>query len=297
MEKVRSQLRTIRDLLDFAVKRFNKAGLHFGHGCDNAFDEAAFLILHTLRLPLDQLEPHLDRRLTQAETSSVLNILQRRVEERIPAAYLTNQAWLGDFTFYVDERVIVPRSHIAGLLSEQLSPWITDPQRVSAGLDLCTGAACLAILMTQAFPNAKIDATDISLPALEVARRNVADYDLQDRIEVIESDLFGALKGRSYDVIVSNPPYVTRASMEKLPKEYRHEPREALAGGKDGLDFVRRIVAEARAYLNEEGMLVVEVGDNRDSVEAAFRGLPFVWVETSGGDGSVFLITRSELTL
>lgn len=286
---------TLRQLIDSTTARFEKAGLYFGHGSNNAHDEAAYLILHTLNQPLD--EPVLDRELSQDEIARVSRVLERRINERIPAAYLTNEAWLSNFKFYVDERVIVPRSHIAGLLSEQLLPWIADPQRVTAGLDLCTGSACLAILMTQAFPNAKIDAADISLPALEVAKRNVADYDLQDRIEVIESDLFAALKGRSYDVIVSNPPYVTRASMEKLPKEYRHEPREALASGEDGLHFVRRIVTEARAYLNEEGMLVVEVGDNRDSVEAAFRGLPFVWVETSGDDGSVFLITRGELTL
>ncbi len=287
-------LSTLRDLLNSAVKRFNEAGLHFGHGCDNAFDEAAFLILHTLRLPLDELQPHLDRPLTPEEMSAVLNILMRRIEARIPAAYLTNEAWLGDFKFYIDERVIVPRSHIAELVGELLSPWIAEPENIASGLDLCTGSGCLAILMAHAFPNAKIDATDISVSALEVARRNVRDYGLQDRIEIIESDLFAALARRSYDLIVSNPPYVTRASMETLPQEYRHEPCEALSGGEDGLDFVRRIISEALAYLSEQGVLVVEVGDNRDTVEAVFPGLPFVWVETSSG-GSVFLLTRSEL--
>ncbi len=284
---------TLRQLIDSTAARFEEAGLQFGHGSDNAHDEAAYLILRTLKLPLD--EPVLDRELSKDEIARVSPVLERRINERIPAAYLTNEAWLSNFKFYVDERVIVPRSHIGELLCEQLSPWIAEPENITRGLDLCTGSGCLAILMAHAFPDARIDASDISLPALEVARRNVADYRLGERVNVIESNLFAALKGRSYDVIVSNPPYVTRASMEKLPTEYRHEPREALAGGEDGLDFVRRIVAAARAYLNEEGMLVVEVGDNRDSVEAVFSGLPFVWVETSGGDGSVFVITRGEL--
>lgn len=285
---------TLGDALRTAMVRFDKAGLHFGHGSDNSYDEAAFLILHTLNLPLDALEPHLNRRLTSDEISRVLAVLDRRIGERIPAAYLTREAWLAGFKFYVDERVIIPRSHIAELLLEQLSPWIVDPQKIAAALDLCTGSGCLAIIMAHVFPNAKIDASDISRPALEVARRNVADYGLQQRIEVIESDMFDALQARHYDLIISNPSYVRRQSMQTLPEEYRHEPGTALAGGVDGLDFVRRILRAPAAYLSDRGVLVVETGGDRGGVESAFPGVDFVWLETSG-NGSVFLLTREQL--
>lgn len=285
---------TLGDALRTAMVRFDKAGLHFGHGSDNSYDEAAFLILHTLNLPLDALEPHLNRRLTSDEISRVLAVLDRRIGERIPAAYLTREAWLAGFKFYVDERVIIPRSHIAELLLEQLSPWIVEPQKIAAALDLCTGSGCLAIIMAHVFPNAKIDASDISRPALEVARRNVADYGLQQRIEVIESDMFDALQARHYDLIISNPPYVRRQSMQTLPEEYRHEPGTALAGGVDGLDFVRRILRASAAYLSDRGVLVVETGGDRGGVESAFPGVDFVWLETSG-NGSVFLLTREQL--
>jgi ribosomal protein L3 glutamine methyltransferase len=285
---------TLGDALRTAMVRFDKAGLHFGHGSDNSYDEAAFLILHTLNLPLDALEPHLNRRLTSDEISRVLAVLDRRIGERIPAAYLTLEARLAGFKFYVDERVIIPRSHIAELLLEQLSPWIVEPQKIAAALDLCTGSGCLAIIMAHVFPNAKIDASDISRPALEVARRNVADYGLQQRIEVIESDMFDALRARHYDLIISNPPYVRRQSMQTLPEEYRHEPGTALDGGVDGLDFVRRILRASAAYLSDRGVLVVETGGDRGGVESAFPGVDFVWLETSG-NGSVFLLTREQL--
>ena len=231
----KSSLVTIRDLLRFAVSCFNKSRLFFGHGSASAYDEAAYLILHTLHLPLDRLEPFLDARVTAPELEQVLGVIERRVAERIPAAYLTREAWLGDFSFYVDERVLIPRSFIAELLQERLAPWIEEPEDIDSALDLCTGSGCLAILLACSFPNAKVDAADISPEALEVATRNVADYHFEQRIELIQADLFTGLANRRYDLIVSNPPYVNAGSMATLPDEYRHEPRTALASGEDGL--------------------------------------------------------------
>jgi ribosomal protein L3 glutamine methyltransferase len=290
------ELVTLRDFLRWAVSRFNEAGLHFGHGTQNAYDEAAYLLLHALHLPHDRLEPFLDAALTESERETVFALLERRIGERVPAAYLTHEAWLGDFPFYVDERVIVPRSHIAELLMEApLAPWINDPEAIGAALDLCTGSGCLAILLAHAFPNARIDAADISAAALEVAARNVADYELGGRIELVRSDLFAGLAGRRYDLIIANPPYVTGESMRALPQEYRHEPPLALASGEDGLDAVRGILAGARAHLKPGGILVVEVGGNRAIVENAFPRLGFTWLESESGEGAVFLLTREEL--
>ncbi len=291
----RGELVTLRDVLRFAVSRFREAGLAFGHGSDNAWDEAAYLLLHTLRLPLDRLDPFLDARLTRAELEQMLDVIRRRVEERLPAAYLTREAWLGKHRFFVDERVIVPRSHIAELLGEGLAPWVADPSAVRSALDLCTGSGCLAVLAALAFPGAEVDATDLSADALAVAKRNIADYGLERRVRPVKSDLFGALKGRRYDLVVSNPPYVTAAAMRRLPPEYRREPAMALAAGRDGLDVVRRILAQARAHLTEGGVLVVEVGDGREALERAFPGLPFTWLETSAGPDFVFLLAREQL--
>lgn len=288
------QPRTVRDWLRFAVSRFGEAGLAFGHGTTNASDEAAYLILHTLKLPLDRLDPFLDKALTAEEIDAVSRMLRLRVEQRVPAAYLTNEAWLGDFRFYVDERVIVPRSYIAELLRDELSPWVKDPDSVGSALDLCTGSGCLGVLLAQAFPNARVDATEISPDALEVARKNVADYGLQDRIRLVSGDLFAGVTG-PYELIVSNPPYVNADSMAALPPEYRAEPRMALAGGQDGLDVVRRIVSGAGVRLDQGGLLVVEIGHNREALERAFPRLPFTWLETSGGDGFVFLLTGAQL--
>ena len=286
---------TVRDWLRFAVSRFNEAELFFGHGSDNAFDEAAYLILHTLHLPLDRLDPFLDASLTHGESEAVQAVLERRVRERIPAAYLTHEAWLGAHRFYVDERVIVPRSFIAELLHEQLTPWVEDADGVTRVLDLCTGSGCLAILAALAFPEAQVDAADLSTDALDVAAKNVADYHLTDRVELVESDLFAALAGRSYDVIVSNPPYVNAESVAALPAEYRAEPALALGSGEDGLDATRRILAEAKSHLNPGGVLVVEIGHNRDALEAAFPTLPFTWLDTEGGDQFVFMLRREDL--
>jgi len=290
-----SQLHTVRDWVRFAMSRFNEADLFFGHGSDNAYDEAVYLILHTLHLPLEQLEPFLDARLTSSEMQRVLAMLQRRVTERLPAAYLTQEAWLGEHRFYVDERVIVPRAFIAELLRDQLAPWIANPDAVASVLDLCTGSGCLAILAALEFDAAQVDAVDLSPDALAVAAINVADYELDDRIELVYSDLFDGVHGRTYDLILSNPPYVDAKSVAALPQEYLHEPKLALGSGNDGLDATRRILTQARQHLNPQGVLIVEIGHNRERIEAVYPQLPFTWLDTSAGDQHVFLLRREEL--
>ena len=289
-----SSLHTLRDFLRFAVSRFQQAGLVFGHGSDNAHDEAAYLILHTLHLPLDMLEPYLDAVLLADEKTELLGKLRERIEQRIPVAYITQHARQGDFDCYVDERVIVPRSFIYELLGEPLSPWIEYPELVHRALDLCTGSGCLAVQMAAHYPAAQIDAVDISLDALEVAAVNVEDYGLQERIQLVHTDLFEGLEG-TYDLIVSNPPYVDAESVDALPEEYLHEPELALGSGEDGLDATREILLQAAKFLNPRGVLLVEIGHNRDVLEREYPELPFVWLDTSGGDGFVFLLTREQL--
>ena len=285
---------TVRDLLRFAVSRFNEAGLFFGHGSDNAHDEAAYLILYTLNLPLDVLEPYLDARLMPSEKEELLGLMERRVKERLPVSYLTHHARQGDFDFYVDERVIVPRSFIAELLGEPLRPWIEYDELVHNVLDLCTGSGCLAVQAAFHYPDAVVDAADISLDALEVAAVNVEDYGLEERVNLIHTDLFEGLDG-TYDLIVSNPPYVDAESVAELPPEYLHEPELSLGSGEDGLDATRQILLHAAKFLNPHGVLLVEIGHNRAELEAAYPELPFTWLETSGGDGFVFLLTREQL--
>jgi ribosomal protein L3 glutamine methyltransferase len=288
-------LETLRDWLRFAVTRFGEAKLAFGHGSANAYDEAAYLLLHSLHLPLERLEPFLDARLTHAERQQLAQLFQRRIDQRIPAAYLTREAWLGEFRFYVDERVIIPRSFIADLLPDGLAAYVGDASKVVSVLDLCTGSGCLAILLAHAFPAADVDAVDISSDALAVAQRNVSDYGLADRINLLRSDLFRNLPDKNYDLIVSNPPYVTARAMDELPAEYRHEPALALAGGDDGLDAVRTIMREAPRFLAPCGLLVVEIGHNRDAVEFTWPRTPFVWLDTGSSADSVFLLTREEV--
>lgn len=289
-------MRTVRDVVRFAVNRFNREGLSFGHGTHNARDEAAYLVLHALRLPVDRLEPILDRSLTRKQLAAALRVLRQRVERKIPAAYITHEAWLGEFRFYVDQRVIVPRSFIAELLRTKLKPWVRSARAVTTALDLCTGSGCLAILMAHVFPNAAIDACDISRAALAVARRNVSDYGLGDRINLVRSNLFESLRKRRYHLIVANPPYVNAQAMRTLPTEYHYEPRFALDGGKDGLDYVRPILQSAAEHLRETGLLVMEIGHNRAILERAFPKLAFTWVNTSAGNSSVFLLDRNELS-
>ena len=290
-----AHLHTVRDLLRFAVSRFQEAGLSFGHGSDNAYDEAAYLILHTLHLPLQRVEPFLDGALLPGEIRDVLSVLERRVTERRPAAYITGEAWLGDYRFHVDERVIVPRSHIAELIDEGFSAWLPDPEAVTDALDLCTGSGCLAILLALAFPAARVDAVDLSAEALQVARANVEDYRLEDRVMPVQSDLFAGLAGRRYQLIVSNPPYVDAKSMQDLPPEYRHEPALALAAGADGMEVVRRILAQAHRHLLPGGILVAEIGSGRAAFEAAFPGVEPTWLSTRAGDDLVFLLERDQL--
>lgn len=289
-------LQTPRDLLRFAISRFQQAALFYGHGTDNAWDEAAYLIAHTLHLPLAQFDALLDARLLHSEVADVLGVLERRVQQRVPAAYLTHEAWLGQFDFYVDERVIVPRSFIAELLAnDAFAPWIEFPELVHRAADLCTGSGCLAILLANYYPDAEIDAVDLSSEALEVAEINRSRYGLEEQLQLWQGDLFAPLAGQRYDLIVSNPPYVDAESVAALPPEYLHEPELALGSGNDGLDLTRRLLAQAADYLNPLGILVVEIGHNRDALEEAFPTLPFMWLETSAGDGFVFLLTKEDL--
>ena len=287
-------LRTVGALVRYGARRFRQAGLAFGHGTENARDEAAWLALYALGLPADAGIGVFGRPVRLGAARRILALFERRIRGRKPAAYLTREAWLGEFRFYVDERVVVPRSHIAGLLRANLAPWISDRRAVRSILDLGTGSGCLAILLARGFPWSRIDATDVSLKALAVARVNVRRYRLGRRIRLLRSDLFSALRENRYDLIVANPPYVTASAMRRLPREYRHEPRLALAGGRDGLDAVRRIVLEASAHLRPGGILVVEVGSGRRRLERAFPGVPFTWPETAAGD-SVFLVERGQL--
>jgi len=314
--------RTVRKLLDYGVRRFEKSGISYGHGTLNALDEAAWLILSSLGLPPHELDAHLDTPLAAAQYEAARAILDERGATRKPAAYLLHEAWLGPHRFYVDERVIVPRSFIAELLENRgrqnrgQTPFSgqgvrsrvqrkmgSDPDfradpdfpSPSSILDLCTGSGCLAILAALRYPGAHVDAADLSEDALAVARRNVADYRLAGRVRLVKSDLFSALGGSKYDLIVSNPPYVKAASMRALPEEYRKEPRIALASGTDGLDHTRAILAEAREHLNPGGLLVVEIGHNRKALEKGFPGLRFEWPRTRAGSGHVFAIRREAL--
>jgi ribosomal protein L3 glutamine methyltransferase len=277
---------TLLELIGNTEKQFRAARLHYGHGTHNAWDEAAFLVLRALCLPFDA--PPLKKEMPPKVVKRIGSLIRKRIEKRIPVAYLLNEAWLADRMFYVDERVIIPRSHIAELLDRKLQPWLQRPARRI--LDLCTGSGCLAILAAHAFPRAKVDAIDLSKPALAVAARNVARYRLHERIRLLRSDLFGSLEDDRYDLIVTNPPYVNAAAMRKLPPEYRHEPGMALAGGRDGLLLVKNIIQEANDRLSAGGLLVCEIGDGRKALERAFPKLGFLWPETEAGAGHVFVL-------
>ena len=292
----RDVLLTVRDLIRYGVSRMNAAGAHFGHGSDNAWDEAIYLVLHALHLPPDQLDPFLDARILPDERAVALALIDRRCDERLPAPYLTHEAWLQGFHFYVDQRVIVPRSPIAELLVHHLDPWIQHPGEVTSVLDLCTGSGCLAIIAAHAFTEALVDATDISQDALAVAARNVADHGLADRVSLCHGSLFEPLPANSrYDLIISNPPYVNSESMKALPDEYRREPELALAGGPNGMDVVAEILARASEFLTDQGLLLIEIGHERNHFEAAFPHLDPVWLDTSGASDQILLLTREQL--
>jgi ribosomal protein L3 glutamine methyltransferase len=286
---------TLGELVREGERRFKAARLAYGHGLPTAYDEAAHLALYALDLTPHELTSRLEHRPTAIQARRIRGLFERRIKERRPVAYLTGEAWLGEYRFRIDERTIIPRSYIAELLHERLAPWVSAPSRVRSALDLCTGSGCLAVMLACSFPRALIDAADISRAALNVARRNVAMYKLHKRIRLVQSDLFSALAARQYDLIVSNPPYVTAASMQRLPPEYRYEPSLALAGGRDGLDIVRGILQLATAHLRAGGMLVLEVGHSRSRVERLFPSTAFVWPDTSGGDDCVLLVSREEL--
>ncbi len=286
---------TVGSLVLESAHRLEAAGVAFGHGTANALDEAAWLVLRALgRLPGD-VAPVAGEPVDATGARAARALVARRIRTRKPAAYLLKEAWLGPDRFYVDERVIVPRSFIAEMARSRFAPWVKDPASVRTALDLCTGSGCLAILLARAFPKAKVDAADLSRDALAVAAANVAAYRLGRRVRLVESDLFGALGGRTWDLIVSNPPYVTAASMRRLPEEYRREPEMALASGGDGLLHTRRILAEAKRHLNPGGLLVVEIGHNRKALERAYPALPFAWPAFAQGDGFVFVLRREAL--
>lgn len=288
-------LLTIRDWIRFAVSRFEESGIFFGHGTDNSYDEAVWLVLRALHLPMDTLDNFLDASLTQKERQHLAFLIEQRVTKRVPTAYLLREAWLQGFKFYVDERVIVPRSFIAELLPEGLSAWIDFPEMVENAADICTGSGCLGVLLAEAYPNAQVDVVDISPDAINVCNINIANYGLQSRVSAIQSDMFSALQGKRYVLIISNPPYVDALSMAVLPAEYQREPQLALGSGEAGLDHTHTLLREAANYLNDGGILVVEIGHNRDALLRAYPDVPFVWLEVSSGDEFVFLLTKQDL--
>ena len=288
-------LLTVRDWLRFSVSRFEESDIFFGHGTDNSYDEAVWLIMSALHLPMDTLENFVDARITEQERQHLAHLIERRISEHTPTAYLVNEAWLQGFKFYVDERVIVPRSFIAELLVSDLSPWIEYPEMIESAADICTGSGCLGILLANSFANAAIDVIDISDDAIAVANINITNYDLQAQITAIKSDMFTALQGKTYDLIISNPPYVDAPSMANLPAEYQREPQLALGSGHDGLDHTHTILREAGKHLNDDGLLIVEIGHNREALLAAYPEVQFVWLEVSSGDEFVFLLSKNQL--
>jgi len=289
-----NELLTIRDFTRYAVSRFQEAGLYYGHGTDNAWDEACYLIWHSLHLPYSLHNEVLDARLLQAEREKLYHLIQKRVKERLPLAYLTHEAWFAGLPFYVDERVLVPRSPIAELIENHFQPWL-EVDKTQNILDLCTGSGCIAIACAKAFPDAQVDATDISPDALAVAKTNILRHHVEDQVTLHEGDLFKPLKGKLYDLIVSNPPYVSVQEMQELPLEYQHEPQMGLVAGKQGLDFALTILNEAAQHLRPEGVLIVEVGNSEEALEETFPEVPFTWLEFQRGGGGIFMLTAEQL--
>lgn len=287
-------LTTLRDYIRWGASRFNEAGVEFGHGTSNALDESAAIVLHTLHLPYNLSPVYLDSVLTLPERQAVIELIERRIRERIPSAYLTHEAIFAGLSFYVDERVLIPRSPIAELIESQFSPWV-DPAEVGAILDLCTGSACIAIACAFAFPDAMIDAVELSDDALAVAEFNIKKHDLTDEIALYKSDLFDALPAQHYDIIVSNPPYVALEEWQNLPIEFHREPAMGFKGGKNGLDLVLRLLAKAQDFLTERGVLIVEVGSSADTLQSLFSDVPFYWLEFERGGDGVFLLTAEQV--
>lgn len=297
---ISQELFTIRDFIRYAVSQFEASSIFFGHGTDNAYDEAVWLVMGALHLPLDTVENFWDARLTTPEREKLASFIEERVSKHTPTAYLLKEAWLQGYLFYVDERVLIPRSFIAellldNLLTSSLSPWIEYPEMITSAADICTGSGCLGILLAHTFPDAAVDVVDISKDAIDVCNINIEKYGLQDQVIAIESDMFSALSGKTYDLIISNPPYVDAPSMAALPKEYQNEPQLALGSGDAGLDHTHTLLREAAKYLNDDGLLVVEIGHNRDALEAAYPDVAFNWLEVSSGNQFVFLLTKAQL--
>ncbi len=288
------ELHTIKDYIRWGFSQLNQTDIYFGHGTDNALDEVFALVLHALHLPHDFPQDYLDSRLTLAERTKIAAWIERRIKERIPTAYLTHEAWFAHLPFYVDERVLIPRSPLAELIEAEFSPW-AEVDNVHRILDLCTGSACIAIACAYVFADARVDAVDISAEALEVARHNIEQHGMQERVQAIESDLFKQLGGQRYDIIVSNPPYVSVAEMQELPAEYRHEPSLGLEAGSEGLDIVERILRNAAVHLNDNGILIVEVGNSQAALVRAYPDVPFLWLEFARGGEGVFLLTAEQL--
>jgi ribosomal protein L3 glutamine methyltransferase len=286
--------RSVRDYIFWAERRFNQARLYYGHGTDNARDEAVWLVTTALHIPFDGLDAQAGRLLDATEQTTIRDLVEVRVRTRKPLAYLLHEAWFAGLKFYVDERVIVPRSLIGDFIHEQFQPWI-DPARVQHVLDLCTGSGCIAIAAAHAFPQAQVDGAELSADALAVARINVEQHGLGARVQLVQSDLFANLAGRRYDLILTNPPYVDVADMATLPAEYQHEPTLALASGEQGLDAIVHILAHARAHLNPGGALVAEVGNSHVALAERFPDVPFVWLTSASGDESVFLLSAEDL--
>lgn len=291
------ELKTVRDLIRYAVSCFNQADLSFGHGNDNAWDEAVHLVLERLHLPLDQLDPYIDARLLEDERNLVLDLIHQRVATRMPLAHLTGNAWLEGYRFLSDKRVFVPRSPIAKLINqEHLHPWVQDNTAPMTMLNMCSGSGSLAVLMAMAFPNSEIDAVDVSEYAVLLTQRNVAMYKLEERIQTIESDLFKNLNSsRKYDVIISNPPYLSTQRMRTLPDEYRHEPIVALHGGEDGMDTIRKLLKQAPKFLKNKGFIILEIGFNKNSFEKAFPGLEAIFLENEFDSSTILLLTKEQL--
>ena len=291
------ELKNIRDLIRYAVSCFNQADLSFGHGNDNAWDEAVYLVLERLNLPLDQLTPYMDARVLESERKLVLDLIHQRAATRLPLAHLIGVAWLQGHRFLTDKRVFIPRSPIAKLITqEELRPWVQDNEAPMTMLNMCAGSGSLAILMALAFPNSTIDAVDVSEYAVLLTQRNVAMYKLEDRINIIESDLFDDLSSdRIYDVIVCNPPYVTTESLRRLPDEYRHEPSLALHGGDDGMDIIRKFLSQATNHLNDERIIIIEIAYNKDNFHHAFPDLEPIFLENEYDTNIIILLTKEQL--
>jgi ribosomal protein L3 glutamine methyltransferase len=288
-----ARLRTIRDLVRWGASEFGRAGLHFGHGTENALDEAFHLVTWALHLPHELPKGYFEAELTEPERRKVVKLLRERVRTRKPAAYLTGEAWFAGLPFEVDARVLIPRSPIAELIQDHFRPWLrAEPRYV---LDLCAGSGCIAVACAMAFPDARVDAIELDARALAVLKRNVARHELKGRVEAIRSDLFAKVPGRKYDLIVSNPPYVPTRRWKGMPKEYRHEPKLALEAGADGMDLVARILRDAPAHLTADGVLVCEVGGSVPEFNRRFPQIPVVWPEFERGGDGVFVIARDDL--